>query len=279
MKHIVGLSGGIDSQATARWVRNRYPKEDIILLNSNAGGNEHPITDEHVLEYSETVHPVVTVTAIVDDIDRPGPRDKASELGLSLGSPLTFDLLATLKGFFPSQKFQFCTEFLKLAPQRRWMRENVDSEYIRYSGVRRDESKRRGEQPIEEWDEYFDCPLRCPIADWTKQMCFDYVRQYSEPINPLYALGFERVGCSPCVNSTKEDIRLWSERFPEMITKVESWETSTKLRFFRSPFPGMKEGLIREVVEWSKTDRGGRQFNILRGFDTPSCVSKFGLCG
>jgi hypothetical protein len=25
MKHIVGLSGGIDSQATALWVRNRFP--------------------------------------------------------------------------------------------------------------------------------------------------------------------------------------------------------------------------------------------------------------
>jgi hypothetical protein len=31
MKHIVGFSGGVDSQACARWVLNRYPKEDDIL--------------------------------------------------------------------------------------------------------------------------------------------------------------------------------------------------------------------------------------------------------
>lgn len=39
-KHIVGFSGGIDSQACARWVLNRYPKEDVILLNFDAGGND-----------------------------------------------------------------------------------------------------------------------------------------------------------------------------------------------------------------------------------------------
>lgn len=48
MKHIVGFSGGIDSQACARWVLNRFPKEDVILTNSDAGGNEHPLTTEFV---------------------------------------------------------------------------------------------------------------------------------------------------------------------------------------------------------------------------------------
>lgn len=34
MKHIVGFSGRIDSQACARWVLNRYPVADVILTNS-----------------------------------------------------------------------------------------------------------------------------------------------------------------------------------------------------------------------------------------------------
>ena len=59
MKHVVGFSGGIDSQACALWVRNRFPREDVILLNSDAGGNEHPLTVEFVERYSATVHPVV----------------------------------------------------------------------------------------------------------------------------------------------------------------------------------------------------------------------------
>src|SRR5687768_11297959 len=31
VKHIVGFSGGIDSQACARWVLNRYPKENLAV--------------------------------------------------------------------------------------------------------------------------------------------------------------------------------------------------------------------------------------------------------
>lgn len=36
MKHIVGFSGGIDSQALARWVLNRYDADDVILVNTDA---------------------------------------------------------------------------------------------------------------------------------------------------------------------------------------------------------------------------------------------------
>jgi 3'-phosphoadenosine 5'-phosphosulfate sulfotransferase (PAPS reductase)/FAD synthetase len=236
------------------------------------------MTERHVQEFNETVFPLISVSAIIADIDRPEPLSKAREVGLSVDDPLTFDLLAKLKGFFPSSKFQFCTEALKMAPQRRWMQANITEECERYSGVRREESKRRERTPFRSWDGYFDCWLNCPIADWTKQMCFDYVRQYDEPINPLYSPGFEKVGCAPCVNSTKDDIRNWSSRAPEMIDKVDKWEQSTGLRFFRSIIPGMSTGNIREMVEWSQTDYGGRQFNILRDLEVPSCESKFGLC-
>lgn len=33
MKHIVGFSGGVDSQATAGWVLEQCPPEDVILCN------------------------------------------------------------------------------------------------------------------------------------------------------------------------------------------------------------------------------------------------------
>ena len=173
MKHIVGFSGGIDSQVTARLCINRYGADDVILLNSNAGGNEHPLTEMFVQEYSEKVHTVISVTAIISDINRPGPIEKAKDMGIPLDSLLTFPMLATLKGFFPSNRFQFCTEFLKLAPQKRWIAENIiEEEFERYSGVRREESQRRKDTPFRKWDDYFDCYLNCPIADWVKQMCF-----------------------------------------------------------------------------------------------------------
>jgi len=36
-KHVVGFSGGIDSQACAGWVLERFPKDDVIRTNSGVG--------------------------------------------------------------------------------------------------------------------------------------------------------------------------------------------------------------------------------------------------
>jgi 3'-phosphoadenosine 5'-phosphosulfate sulfotransferase (PAPS reductase)/FAD synthetase len=279
VKHVVGLSGGIDSQAVSLWVRNRYGTEDVILLNSNAGGNEHPLTVAHIQQYSRDVHPVVVIRPELQDLWK--TEGFAETKGLDSHEPLTFPRLAELKKRFPARKSQFCTYFLKIAPTVRWIQENLaGEEYIRYSGVRRDESEKRSDTPFQAWDDTFDCEVIHPIADWTKQMCFDYVKAHKEEYNPLYALGFERVGCAPCVNSGKEDIRRWADRFPEMIAKVRSWELRVGKTFFP---PVIKSGIpnwIDEVVAWSRTDHGGIQFNILKSaeFERPSCESKFGLC-
>ena len=204
MKHIVGFSGGIDSQACALWVRQRFPAEDIILLNSNAGGNESPITEQFIEEYSRTVFPVTKAIGIVADMWK--TEGFAETKGLCGTDPLTFTDMVKIKGRPPSRKAQFCTEKLKLVPQRRWVDENVSDDYERYTGVRRDESEARKDTPFREWDSYFDCYVNHPIADWPKQRCFDFVREAGEKVNPLYALGFGRVGCAPCINSGKDDI-------------------------------------------------------------------------
>jgi 3'-phosphoadenosine 5'-phosphosulfate sulfotransferase (PAPS reductase)/FAD synthetase len=280
MKHIVGFSGGIDSQACARWVLNRYPASDVVLLNSNAGGNEHPLTDAFIREYAEKVFPVTVVSAVISDIWKtPGYAEKR---GFDGTAPLGFNLMAKIKGRYPSRQTQFCTEILKLRPSLRWQQEAFgDEEVVRYSGVRREESHKRRDRQPNEFDDYFDCPLVNPIVDWTKQMCFDYVRFHDEPINPLYSLGFERVGCAPCINSSKEDIRRWADRFPQMIEKIREWEAFAGSTFFAPIVPGIANGgfnHIDQVVSWSRTDHGGYQFNILKGLERPSCESRFGLC-
>jgi 3'-phosphoadenosine 5'-phosphosulfate sulfotransferase (PAPS reductase)/FAD synthetase len=271
MKHIVGFSGGIDSQACARWVLSRYPSEDVILLNSDAGGNEHPMTTEFVAEYSEKVHPVITVEAKVSDLWK--TEGFAETKALDGAEVLDFPRLMELKGP-PTRKRRTCTEFLKLAPQRRWMSENLtDGDYMRYSGNRRDESEARKHTQFMAWDKYFDCDLCSPLFDWNKDQCFVEVKMNKEPINPLYSLGFERVGCAPCILSGKEDITRWAQRFPEMIDKLRGWEERTGYQFFQKG--GMK---VDEVVAWARTDYGGYQFNILKDLDIPSCESKYGLC-
>lgn len=285
MKHIVGFSGGIDSQACARWVLNRYSKEDVILTNSNAGGNEHPLTVEFIDWYSETVHPVVRVNAVIADMwATPG---FAETKGYDGNAVLDFPTMAEIKGRFPSRVAQFCTEILKLNPQKRWIEKQfghggewAGQDYVRYTGVRRDESEARKNTVYERWDAWLDCPLLAVIFDWPKQMCFDYVKACGEKINELYTLGFDRVGCAPCINSGKDDITNWAIRFPEMIDKVDLWEQRTGRTFFHAiRIPGMPRIVgVRDVVRWAMTKRGGRQdlFPIMH--ERQGCESSYGLC-
>ena len=283
MKHIVGFSGGIDSQACALWVRNRYPKEDVILTNSDAGGWEHRLTKEFVAWYSENVHPVLSTPARVKDMwITPG---FAETKGMDGEAILTFEEMVKIKGRPPSRKAQFCTEKLKLIPQKRWLAEAfgpggqyAGEDYCRYTGVRRDESESRKNAPIESWDEWFDCPLHYPIADWTKQMCFDYVKAHGEQVNPLYSLGFNRVGCAPCINSGKDDVANWDRRSPETIDKVRALELYTGRTFFHPCVPGKYTNTIDEVVEWARTSRGGRQQLLPVLHEREACESKYGLC-
>ena len=278
MKHIVGLSGGIDSQAVARWILNRYPGEDVVIVNTDAGGNEHPITTGHIAWYSTTVHPVVTIPAIVADMWE--GEDEPEKHGFRPADLLTFSLMAKIKGRFPSRMAQFCTERLKLRPVRRWVRAQFpDGDYEYYSGVRRDESDRRKRTAFRAFDEFYDAYRNNPVADWSKAMCFDFVKAHGELINPLYKLGFNRVGCAPCINSSKDDILNWVRRFPAMIDKIRDWEQEVGRTYFAPIVPGMDMNFIDDVVAWSQSSRGGLQSNLLRVLnDPPACESSYGLC-
>lgn len=285
---IGGFSGGADSQALAIWMLNHFPKEEVMLMNTEAGRNECGATVEFTKWFSENIHPVIVVTPLIRDLAGVGTRDGGTgdrRREFNEEDEMTFADLAYIKGRFPARKSQFCTKLLKLAPQRRWIKENLidpepDITIIRYTGVRRDESEARKNVAETEWDEWFDCELHRPLATWTKQQVFDYIKQHGQEPNPLYKMGFNRVGCAPCVNSGKEDIRNWNARFPEMIQKVRDWEKEVGRTFFPPMVPGMVINWIDDVVAWSKTERGGKipLANWVDDEVVGTCSSKYGLC-
>ncbi len=258
MKHIVGFSGGIDSQEAAARVIALYGHDDTILMNSDAGGNEDPLTVDFITRYSESVHPVIRVNAIVSDIWV--TEGFAETKGLDGNAILTFKEMIRIKKRPPSRKVQFCTAILKLAPQKRWMQKEFGiggryegEDYERYTGVRRSESTARKDYPDREHDDYFDCWVNHIIAGLSKEECFEGAKARGEEINPLYMMGFGRVGCAPCVNSGKEDILNWVLRRPLMIDKIREWESDTGYTYFPPMVPGLNmNNTIDQVVEWGE---------------------------
>jgi len=199
--------------------------------------------------------------------------------------------LCIIKSRFPSRKAQFCTQFLKTEPATEYALELMadGSTLTSWQGIRAEESPGRAAQPEYE-DRGGGYSIYRPIHKWTVSQVFDIHRKHNIKPNPLYLQGMGRVGCMPCINAAKDEILEISKRFPEHIDRIEEWEKIVGLVSKRSnatffPAPGdnigaWDRGNIRAIVQWSKTQHGGRKVDMFRSLqdESPTCASSFGLC-
>ena len=106
--------------------------------------------------------------------------------------------------------------------------------------------------------------------------------------NPLYLQGMRRVGCMPCINCSKEELAEIARRWAEVIERIHTWEqcvAAASKRGGASFFPAPNDGRadlqgrnIPERLAWSKTARGGRQFDMFAALPPPRCHSHYQLC-
>jgi phosphoadenosine phosphosulfate reductase len=77
------------------------------------------------------------------------------------------------------------------------------------TAIRRDQTSVRATAHKIEWDPKFNLVKVNPIADWTKQMVWDYVRKHDVPYNPLHDSNFPSIGCTHCTRAVQpgEDSR------------------------------------------------------------------------
>ena len=202
--------------------------------------------------------------------------------------------LCMLKGRFPSRKAQFCTERLKTEMAVMFQLSLIDAGHrvVSWQGVRRDESEaRRNAKKIERLAHRL-WAFR-PLVEWSAPDVFGYLAAHGVQPNRLYFQGMSRVGCMPCINAGKDEIREISVRFPEHVARISEWEFRVSQcskrgfsTFFHkidgltgSPLSIFSRSKIDQVVLWSRTKRGGRQMSMLADFiDPKACSSAYGLC-
>ena len=84
-------------------------------------------------------------------------------------------------------------------------------------------------------------------------------------------------------------MRQWDLRDRDHIERLDEWEQivsevskHSSATFFASRGDNdsaLERGGIWQVVQWSKTTRGGKQFDLLTQLDeSTSCSSAYGLC-
>ncbi len=76
-------------------------------------------------------------------------------------------------------------------------------------GLRAEQSVTRHELKRVQWDETFGLLKINPLADWTTEQVWEYVRENNVPYNKLHDQGYPSIGCEPCTRAVKdgEDIR------------------------------------------------------------------------
>jgi 3'-phosphoadenosine 5'-phosphosulfate sulfotransferase (PAPS reductase)/FAD synthetase len=201
--------------------------------------------------------------------------------------------LCMLKGLFPSRKAQFCTEELKrnIAVEFQLELQDQGHRVISWQGVRRDESEARRDAKLAERIGPGIWAFR-PLVEWTAAQVFDFSGVRGIHPNPLYLQGAGRVGCMPCINCSKGELRQIALRWPEHLHRISEWEhivgqcskrgfstffaDSHKARDRRQVFADLN---VWTRIQWAKTTRGGRQFDLLAQLDEPTaCASSYGLC-
>lgn len=103
-----------------------------------------------------------------------------------------------------------CCSLRKVEPLRRklamldaWM-----------TAIRRDQTSERRSVRKVDWDAKFNLVKISPLADWTSEMIWSYVRRHDVPYNPLHDYNYPSIGCTHCTRAIQpgEDARAgrWS---------------------------------------------------------------------
>lgn len=268
---VVSVSGGKDSTALYLWAIDQWGCEGFHAVFADTG-HEHPVTYNYLRNLPEMTHGPSITWVKSDFSERLQKKGKPS-------SGNSFLDLCLWKGRVPSARAQFCTEHLKLEPIRTWLKSiQGDDEVEMYTGIRAGESLRRSKMPEREYMSYYDCHTIRPLLQWTEEQVFAYLKSKQVPPNPLYAAGFVRVGCFPCIHARKIELA----RLPDWAwDKLQEWETKIGRSWFSAgTVPGVFIPTIQEVRDWSKTTRGGRQGDLFAAdaADVPSCMSTWGVC-
>lgn len=196
---LASVSGGKDSTVSAA-IAVQAGVEDLYTVDT---GMEHP-------ETLETVEKLARALGARLHVARPAPR--MFWRGAELYGP-------------PARDHRWCTKLLKMAPLARLLGELAPGgRALAVTGQRGAESTQRALSPrlAESGTAGRGRSLvAAPIQWWSSLEVFLYIRLRGLPLNPLYTLGFDRVGCWMCPASHLCELRETARRHPEL---WEEWE-------------------------------------------------------
>ena len=296
--YIASVSGGKDSAAMCLYLQEKGIEHRRVFFDT---GWEHPALYQYLKhELPDAIGPIEWIVPKTPEL-APDRELLAAKYESMLGHHSAMIRWIFHKGLFPSRLRRWCTEKLKINSLKSYLKDNDLDLPVSVVGVRASESKTRSKLPERELSTSLDCMVWRPLLRWSKQDVIDiHTRHQLKPCS-LYLNGHDRVGCWPCIFSRKTEVRLVADSDDQRINILRELENDVQAlaaqriqdiidagETIKNPnlepptFFGDKANKrmasIDEMVEWSKTSRGGSQTVLFSDNQLePSCMS-WGLC-
>lgn len=197
---------------------------------------EYEPPEGYILSYSGGKDSIV----LLDLAKRAGVKFRARYLTTTIEHPETLDFVCQIpeveivqprktiseliikKGFPPMRKYRYCTTELKTA---------IDNDKFCLIGIRAAESKKRANYEIVQAEGKKNRHLY-PIFHWLDKDIWQYIGRYRLKYNPLYDVGYKRVGCVLCPYSSKWQLERELKAYPEIVEMYresccKAYETKT----------------------------------------------------
>ena len=296
---IVSISGGKDSTATFLHLTRELGLE-VELVHMDTGW-EHLDTVDYVRRLPELLGQEITI--LRDEVELSDElREIAEDLEARyLGGHYSAMVRRTLaKAMFPSRVIRWCTQQLKIFPfldyafTKYGRDEHEIGRFVNVVGVRAEESAKRAQ--MSQWDmDDTGFVIWRPLLAWTEAQVIDIHKRHGIAPNPLYLRGAQRVGCWPCINSRKAEIRQVAESDNQRIALMRELEAILTTRaqkraekkgtaptprtFFHNPVKGTEDrhAFIDEVVSWSRTNRKG-EYEPFAPLPHEAGCTRWGFC-
>ena len=195
---------GEEPEAVLEWAIERFSPR--IALST-----AFQIDGVAVLDMAYAIDPEIRVFSVdtgrlpqetFELIDELQSRYPQMQLELLAPNPLHLQRMVARKGvnlFYESVESRLlCCNVRKVQPLTRHLA-SLDA-WI--TGLRRDQWATRTNIRKVEIDHDHGAIVKLnPLAEWTEDEVWDYVRQRDLPLHPLYERGFSSIGCAPCTRA------------------------------------------------------------------------------
>ncbi len=184
-----------------RFVKEVVSENDLPVAVSYSGGKDSLATLLLVLDSGVRPKLMFVDTGLEFRETRENVEQIAQDFGLEVVSEAAGDSFWRNVGHFgpPARDFRWCCKTCKLGPATRLIQREFPAGVLSFIGQRAYESEQRAGKGRIWRNPWTPGQLAAsPIQRWTAMHVWLYLMAKGARVNPLYAMGFERIGCFMC---------------------------------------------------------------------------------